>query len=207
MPTSLADQRTLYEMANRRKAIQKDRTQIEADAQAIADTLTGVPNPKSQQMDDLLPRLDAAIKNWPTLDLKDMLSGRANDPGTVAWMESLVDRLRGPVGMSAEDARKEREKKEWKKFEDEVKAFWTEFKNASYAPAKRGPFGTPSVLTIICTRRRSAARDSLSIDGRTYRKAGSDTTGVSLHADYPKPQGGYPLNMAGQEIRSFIYHL
>jgi len=145
--------------------------------------------------------IDQAMADWPNKKVTDKLS-TAGTQGSIIWLEERLDRLLADTA-DPEALQKEREAREWNAFLQDVTDQWNTFVNQNYAPAFRGP-SAPKRLKTASVMAKCTKTNQFDAAKRTFKKASSDTSGVSYHTP---PQEPYAKNAAGQEIRSFIYHI
>jgi hypothetical protein len=160
---------------------------------------------KSAQVGALQPTIQKAIDEWPGKSVDDRLKKAGRD-GDLEWISERIDRLRAPPPPSASDLQRQAEQAEWNAFLADVKAGWDAFVASSFSPAKRG-VDIKSSLKTTYVQAEMSRRASVTIDGKKYTKSDSRTAGVSLKRAYPEPSGGYPANLNGDLIASYIYHL
>jgi hypothetical protein len=188
-----------------RKLADHERRFVVVDAampKAISDAESSPLASKTAQVGSLKAPILSAITDWPAKPVPEKLSTHNTTVGSIVWLEERLDRLLEPTGDPAAAAAA-REAREWAAMLQDIAVQWQAFVNSGFAASMRGPFAPKRVKTES-VRAKCLTTSTFSAAGRTFTKASSDTSGVSYHTPLPPP---YALNKAGQEIRSFIYHI
>lgn len=193
-PTTIKDWRTLADCESRFAVVKSEIPR------AIGEAEESTLKSKTDQVESLKGPVLKAIADWPAKSITEKCNAHA--VGSVTWLEERLDRLLAPTVDEAKVAAA-REAREWDAFVQDVAKQWRAFVDSGYAAAFRGPFA-PRRLQTASVKAKCKGTNTFSTSGRTFTKASSDTSGVSYHTPLDPP---FATNAAGQEIRSFIYHI
>jgi hypothetical protein len=183
------------------------------DAIAQAEAIAGNPRSlqqrsKEQQLGALRPGLQNALDSWKDRPIATKIAeglngGREQDAGSLAFLRAKCSALLAPTGISREEQERIKQEREWQRVEADIIRKYDDYALDFFDLSKRGADLPRALRTDYVASRFAPMGKTYSIGGRNYTVGPSDTAGVALKTPIPAP---YPVNAAGQEVRSFIYH-